>query len=44
MQFSSNIPQGFAFPEVLISAPQNVKTDSEEATGRQNKMETDFET
>lgn len=28
LQFSSNIPQGFAIPEVFISAPQNVTTDS----------------
>lgn len=35
MQFSSNIPQGFALPEVLISALWAVKTDSEEAMGRQ---------
>lgn len=40
MQCSSNIPQGVAFPEVLISAPRIVQTDSEEAMGRQNNMET----
>lgn len=37
-------PQGFATPGVLMSALRKVTADSEEATRRQNTMETGFET
>lgn len=44
VQFSSNIPQGFPFPGVLISAPHNVDPDSEAEMRWQDKMETTYET
>lgn len=37
MQFSLTIPQGPAFPELLISAPKIVKADSEEEMGGRTK-------
>lgn len=37
MQFSLTVPRGFAFREVLISAPKSVKADSEAELGGRAK-------